>query len=360
MAKVPRPLRDELSALRTRDNWRNFLYLGADWGLVLAAATACQATGSHPAAYLAAAVIIGSRQRALMNLVHQASHGKLFRSPALNQWGGKFLAAFPLLTSLSAYTCAHCRHHGSLWADQEDPKTVRYHELGLVSPMADGARRFWLRHMLAPLLLRHAPFNVRAALIPDGEPHRETAERALFWIVALPTLVLSGLGDEILLFWVVPFCTTFQAIRYFAEMAEHAGLRSDDPWMATRNWRGGTVARFLLSPHSDHYHLTHHLCPAVPHHRLASAHRILMHVPDYAAGHHCDGYFFRRSDRLPSVIEDIRHPERRTAVTAGSGEAKGAGHDAKGAGHDAEQRWFRGLRDHPRAAPSPSLADPSG
>jgi fatty acid desaturase len=50
----------------------------------------------------------------------------------------------------------------------------------------------------------------------------------------------------------------------------------------------------------------HHLFPAIPHYRLREAHKILMQeVPEYAAGHHCDGFFFPRRPEAPSVLQDI-------------------------------------------------------
>lgn len=306
--EMPPDVRTELAALRERDNWRNLIYLGADWLVIAVGIGASYATGFHPAVYLLSVLMIGSRQRALMNLLHQASHGKLFRWRPLNDWLGKLLAGFPLLTSLSAYTCAHCRHHGSLWDPQTDPKTARYRQLGLIAPLADGERSFWLRHLVRPLLLMHAPFNILSALSWRGERRSESAQRLAFWVTLVTVLLLTGLLEEFALLWLVPFGTSFQVIRYLAEMAEHAGLRSDDIWMGTRNWRGGLVARHLLAPHSDYYHLTHHICPAIPHHRLAEADRILMKVPSYAAGHHCDGFFFRRRRERPSVMQDIRFP----------------------------------------------------
>jgi fatty acid desaturase len=302
---IPRDLRIELAALRAKDNWRNIFFLAGDWLLIAASIAAALAAHMHPAVYVLSVVIIGSRQRALMNLVHQASHRKLFRTRGLNDSLGKLFAAFPLLTSLSAYVCNHCRHHGFLWDSERDPKLLRYRQLGLVDPFGGGRRAFVRRHLLRPLLLWHAPSNVLASLSWRGEPRSETLQRVAFWAMLLPSLVLFGVGTEFLVFWLVPFGTSFQVIRYWAEMAEHAGLRSSDPFQATRNWRCGMLGRFLLAPHSDWYHLTHHLLPAIPHYRLADAHRLLVQVPEYATGHHCDGFFWSRRSERPSVLEDI-------------------------------------------------------
>jgi fatty acid desaturase len=305
---IPKPIRTELAALRVRDNWRNIWYFATDW-VVIAGAIAVSLVLTHPLVYALSVIIIGSRQRALMNLVHEASHRKLFRNRAANDWAGRLLGGFPLLTSVSAYVCAHCRHHAALWDPERDPKTHRYAQLDLISPADD--RRFWWRHIVRPLALYHAPYNIADSLSWRDEDRSERAQRLCFWFAVCALVSVLHLWPLLLLYWIVPFCTTFQVIRYWTEMAEHAGLPSRDPWLATRNWDGSWLARWLLAPHRDDlYHLVHHLLPAIPHYRLAQAHRLLLAVPEYAAAHHCDGFFWPRRVGVPSVLQDIRRPSR--------------------------------------------------
>jgi fatty acid desaturase len=306
---IPREVRHKLSRLRVRDDRRNIASLVTDWATIALAIGVSLAT-DHPFVYATAVVVIGSRQRALMNLVHEASHRKLFGSRRANDWAGKLLAAFPVLTGLAAYTCSHCRHHAALWDEARDPKTIRYRQLGLVAPRAD--RRFWWRHLVRPLALLHVPHNVVAALSWVGEPRSERVQRIAYWTVVLITASVLGFWEELALFWVVPYCTSFQVIRYWAEMAEHAGLRTTDPWLASRNWTSNALMRWLLLPH-DEYHLIHHLFPGIPHYRMPEAHRTLMQVPQYAAAHHCQGFFWPRSPYALSVLQDIRHPDRGAA-----------------------------------------------
>jgi fatty acid desaturase len=305
---VPKDLRAELVRLRARDNWRNVCYLAGDWATI-AAAVAFSALAGGRLSYALAVVVVGSRQRALMNLVHEASHRKLFKSRRLNDVAGRLLAGFPLLTSVSAYVCAHCRHHAALWDAERDPKTQRYAQLDLISPAAD--RRFWWRHIVRPLALWHAPYNLASSLSWRGEDRSERVQRLAFWIGVLLVAYATGLWPGLVVYWLVPYCTTFQVIRYWTEMAEHAGLPTDDPWLATRNWDGSWAARWLLAPHRDDlYHLVHHLFPGIPHYRLGEAHRVLLAVPEYAAAHHCDGFFWPRRADAPSVLQDIRRPDR--------------------------------------------------
>lgn len=304
---IPRALRAEIAALSARDNWRNWIYLAADWLVIVAAAVAAARIG-HPVALVGAVIVIGSRQRALANLLHEASHRKLFRNRRLNDTAGRLTCAFPLLVGLSGYSADHNRHHRSLW-DARDPDAMRYRRLGLDVVVGQARVRFGLRHIVAPLLLLHVPRDLVSAVRNRQNHFADGVFRFVLWAIIALIAVQLGWWQELLLYWVLPFVTAFQVLRYWAEMAEHASLSSHDPWLASRNWTSGVVVRQLLAPHSDDlFHLTHHLFPAVPHYRLGQAHQLLLAVPEYRTAHHCDGFFVSRRRGAPSVVKDIiRH-----------------------------------------------------
>lgn len=302
------PVMPQLQQLQQLDNWRNFLYIGEDWLVVILAVLAAEtAHGSSlfPLVFLSALVLIGSRMRALMNLIHQASHGQLFDNERLNRWIGRMFVAWPIYVSTTAYREEHHRHHVKLWDRELDPKVHRLIWLGLLEPESRRLPFIW-KHVVLPMTLRYAPRNIIGAV-------RTSTERVgrIVFVVVLGTLtVLIGGEREFLMYWVAPYVSTFQVMRYWAEMAEHSGLASDRAWSATRNWTAALPIRWLLAPHSDHWHLVHHLYSNVPHFRLANAHRVLMRVPEYVdEGHHCDGLFFAHRPDAPSVISDLMHPE---------------------------------------------------
>lgn len=296
-----------MDALLKLDDHTNVLFLALDW-LTIAGAVVLAVAVDRPWALGLAIVLIGSRQRALMNLLHQASHRQLFRGRRRNDWAGRICTAFPLGMSLDTYAHAHLVHHRHLWDEHLDPKRRRYEALGLQGERMD-ERRFLMRHVVGAVLLRHVPGNVSVAV---GDRSRSRAEaRALvtFWAVVLAIAFASGLFGELVVLWFVPYLTVFQVVRHWSETAEHAGLRTDDPWMSTRNWTATPVFRWLVAPHADSYHLAHHIAPGVPHYRLKRLHRELMRVPEYAAGHHCDGFVLPRRPDAPSVVRDICNPE---------------------------------------------------
>jgi len=253
-------------------------------------------------------LMIGSRQRALMNLLHEASHKKLFRNHALNDWVGRLLTAYPMGASFTAYQSNHFIHHGFLWDPEKDPKIQRYRTLGLITPPSH-AFTFFRQQILWPLLLGPVLFNIKSALSLKDERADESPIRYGFLGVVILIVVVTHQFMGFLLFWLIPFCTSFQIIRYWNEMAQHAGLPDYNAWMATRNWNSSAFIEWFIGSHSDDlYHLAHHLFPLIPHYRLSQAHRLLMQVPQYANAHHCDGFFFPRRATAPSVLQDIRRP----------------------------------------------------
>jgi fatty acid desaturase len=285
------------------DNYTNLVYLGADW-LVIAGATYASLALDGVITYLLAIVVIASRQRALMNLVHQASHNQLFRNKKINRLFGR-MTAMPLLICMDVYKADHLAHHRSLWT-KEDPEAQRYARRQL--DRRTTARTLAVRHGIGALTLAHLPSSLVASLAWSHEGKRSQLAHLGFWGGAVVVAYLTGTASVVLLYWVVPHLTVFQVLRYWMEAVEHAGLRSDDPWTASRNWTSAAPVQWLLAPHSDSYHLAHHIVPGVPHYRLTTLHRELMSIPEYVRGHQCSGLLIRRALGTPSVLEDICQP----------------------------------------------------
>lgn len=292
----------------SRDNWHGPLDLFVDWLVIAGVAVAVVSCDYQPVMYVIGVLVVGGRQRALRSLMHEASHLKLTRHGPLNKWLGRVFIAWPVFSGLSSYTCAHCEHHRHLWDDRRDPKLLGYMRLGLVDPR--DMKQFVRRHLVKPLLLAHVPFQVTADLIGRDEDRKETRLRVLFLLVVSAGFVLTGFGVDFLLLWVVPYATFYQVLRYWSDIADHAGLRSDNPWQATRSWDASWLVRQFLAPHNSNWHLAHHLYPAVPHYRIHRLHKTLQAAPSYQQAHHCDGFLFTRGQCRPSVVQDVLRPER--------------------------------------------------
>jgi fatty acid desaturase len=106
-------------------------------------------------------------------------------------------------------------------------------------------------------------------------------------------IALAGLGaaagwDVLVLYYVVPYLTTYQIFRFWSDAADHAGLMSGATEFdrARNHTLGWAPLDWLVFPRHDQYHLVHHLFPAVPTRLLATMHARLMAAPVYAARDH--------------------------------------------------------------------------
>ena len=80
---------------------------------------------TNPLTIVLALILLAGRQLALAVIVHEAGHHTLFRTEALNQFCGQWLAAKPVFSDMYSYSRDHARHH-RLAGTQEDPDLGNY------------------------------------------------------------------------------------------------------------------------------------------------------------------------------------------------------------------------------------------
>lgn len=303
---APPEIRALIRPMSRRDNRLNWLFLAVDWSVV-AGAVAVHLLVPGVVVYLLAVAVIGSRMRALANLLHEAAHRKLFRNRLLNDAVGTGLCAAPILIGYRRYLADHKLHHRNLWRNARDPDLALYELTNTV----DATRG---RGSFAAFVVKHVVFVV-VPLLPWWRLWRDT-RRAPTRFLVLIVFTLVGVGlvltaptliAEIVVYcWMVPWFTSFQSITYWAELGEHGGLRSHGWSWGSRNWRGNIVTRWVIGSHSDDlYHLLHHWFPAVPHHRLRGLDgECRSRWFDYRNRSRCAG-FFAGNGSGTSVLRDI-------------------------------------------------------
>ena len=282
------------------DNWRNVGYLGSDWLLIVAAAAAHHLWSTRPL-YLLTVLVIGTRLRALGNLLHEAAHFKLFSPRSVNHMVGRLLCSWPILVGYRRYTAEHRLHHAHLWDADRDPDMALY--TSTTTEFRSVERISYFRFLLRHVLL---------VIVPIEPLWRLARERKLLRVavsavaVGVLMLLVPPLGRVLLLYWLIPFLTTHQMITYWAELAEHGGLRDSGAAWGTRNWTGSALTRWAIGSHSDDpFHLLHHRFPSVPHYRLNDVDAVCRtHWPAYAAQDRCSGFFIGHGGRA-SVMRDI-------------------------------------------------------
>lgn len=261
----------------------------------------------HWYTYVISIIVIGSRFRALENLLHEASHFHLFRNKRVNDVIGLLLCACPTGSSLQAYRQSHFSHHRWLGSADKDPDLQRYIKIGIDDMPFSKKRMFW--QIIKIVTLIEVPRYVASSLksfVWSGEStsYGENILRIVYYSALILIFTLAHVWFYALIFWLIPLLTTFQIIRYLAEISEHGGLykKYDHTLFLTRNNFCHPLLRAILYPHADYFHLVHHLFPAVPWRNLHKAHALLSRDDGYKQAVHCYGYFFKTNTLLPSTL----------------------------------------------------------
>ncbi|PTB19057.1 fatty acid desaturase [Trinickia symbiotica] len=238
-------------------------------------------------------VWIGNRQRALGNLLHDAAHRNLARSFQLNDSLARLFIAPALFNSLALYRELHARHHAWLGDPKRDPDYIALHRepgyawwqpycRALVMPAA------WLSSLFGHLHLLRLSFTKWFGIVA-------------WWTLLLGVMSLV-LGLHAATFflgaWMLARATVFHLITTFRELCDHFGLLPGGIFNYTRDVSSRSLWRWIIHPHNNGYHLTHHLMPSIPYHRLANAQRKLLELPAFVGLAKVCHTYFRGADAV--------------------------------------------------------------
>ena len=257
------------------------------WIFVAAALPSLLGTYATPFSLL----ILGSRQRALSNFVHDAAHGNLARSRKLNDWLGNGVAGYPMGETVASYRKSHGSHHRHLGQPTHDPDLRKHEITGFDDhrPPSNRGVLTWLK------LLFNQEAWIQSMLGDFPKLDWPSRMRVLsFWLLLCSSLYFLLDGGAVLQFtglWLIARATTYHAIRVVAEFLDHSGLRPGTIIGYTRNMPATSPLSRVFHPLCDTFHLAHHLFPKTPHYKLARLHALLIDLDIYQPAHQCDGYF---------------------------------------------------------------------
>ncbi|REJ82015.1 MAG: fatty acid desaturase [Acidobacteria bacterium] len=251
---------------------RTFLITAA----MIVAVMAVAAAWPNPLTVLLACVLLGNRMLGLAVLMHDAGHGGLFRSRALNRLVGRWICGPLVFSDLDGYARKHTRHHQSA-GSPDDPDLSNYVHYAVT-------RDSFRRKILRDLTLQTGVKTILGTWSVLGWPARGRivlAQAALLALVAV-------LGHPWLyLLWLGSFLTSYMLIARLRQAAEHAvvpDLSDPDPRKHTRTTLASWWERLTLAPNYVNFHLEHHLLPAVPPHKLRRLHLLLAERGFYGEG----------------------------------------------------------------------------
>lgn len=267
---------EEQHRLRQRSDRMGFWMLFTAWATIMAFA-ALYTMMPNVLTFMAAIIIIGSRQLGLSILMHEASHGLLFRTRKLNETLGHFLAAAPLLISMAEYRKRHMAHH-RFTRTEKDPENYLYTPF----PVSGGSMTRKILRDLTGVAFVRTQFGIFRSVWGERTGRWTRLKgfygwTVLFYVPFVSAFALAGRIDLFLLMWVLPLATTQQLFLRIRNIAEHAAIPDvDDPLKNSRTTLVSVWERMTFAPFWVNYHIEHHMVPFVPCWRLPEVHRIML------------------------------------------------------------------------------------
>lgn len=271
-----------IKELYARNNYRGMLSILESFIWIAVGVLASQTLGWP--GWIIAVLIIGTRQRALASLLHEAAHGTLFKSKRLNFTLGRVLCGWTVLQSFDSYRKSHVlTHHPYIGELAHDPDYTYMVDSGVYDNVSRTSF-LWL-FLISPALGRLIPQYI-LHLIRErlGKALQTPSERGeVLLIIAFHLLILlssysMGIITDVLLLWFLPFLIVYPLVGWYSELAEHFPMMSAEfsgRSFFSRNRYAGPIEKMFIGMHGDNYHLTHHLLPGIPHWNLAKATKIL-------------------------------------------------------------------------------------
>jgi fatty acid desaturase len=235
---------------------------------------------------------IATRQHALNNFVHEASHFNLTRNRKLNDWVSDAFCATPHLINTENYRRAHLPHHTHLGSFEKDQE-IKYRFL---------LKGWGLPKYLLLCLSGFLSWKMSASKYLF-QASAQKSERGAFvrylGLVAFNNLLLLGycwwLDAPLSYFylWVLPLFTLTQLLALLRVVAEHQpqsyaerpseSFDTDLVPAITRTIPSGALQKFALAPLNFCYHHEHHELPMIPYPNLPRLYALLMQRGYYEA-----------------------------------------------------------------------------
>ncbi len=279
--------RDELHQLSALSPLRSTFHIVAEWTLILAAVCLCRRF-FNPVVYLLTVAFIGARQHALLILMHDGVHYRLFRGRRLNDWTAEIILAWPNLISARAYRKNHFAHHRYLNTGQDPDWARRQGDATWVFPQQ--------RRRLTMLMLRDvsglgAIYYLKLAVMllsrDTGVSRGFLAARYGFYAAVVAMFAWFGALHLLAMYWFVPLFTWLIVIFRVRSIAEHSAIEGRaNAYAQTRSTRASVLDHIFVAPKNVNYHIEHHFYPSVPFYRLPELHRVLMSKSDFKESVH--------------------------------------------------------------------------
>jgi len=262
--------------LRQRSDIWGFWLVTHCW-LIIAGAMVLYALFPNPFTLLFGIILVGGRQLGLAVLMHEGSHGMLFKTRGFNERITQWFTAWPLVLNVYAYRVRHMAHH-RFTRTEKDPENYLYTPF----PVAKySMMRKFLRDLTGIVFVR-TTYGIFRFLWGEKEGRGKRLKDFYAGPLLLNGLMatsffMAGRLDLFLLLWLLPMATTYQLFLRIRNIAEHATMPDlVNPLKNSRTTYAGFLERITVAPYYVNYHIEHHLLPYVPCFRLPAIHQIML------------------------------------------------------------------------------------
>ncbi|WP_262691872.1 fatty acid desaturase family protein [Kordiimonas aestuarii] len=268
--------KEQSHRLRQRSDLMGAWLLVHCWG-VIAVAIALYALFPNVLTFLVCAVLVGSRQLGLAIIMHEGSHGMLFKTRWINERFTAWCAAWPMVLRMQNYRIRHMAHH-RFTRTEDDPENFLYTPFPV---SRESMLRKVARDLTGIVFLRTQLGIFR--FIWGGREGRIERLKAfytgpiLFYTLFIAGFALAGRLDLFVLCWLIPLMTTQQLFLRVRNIAEHSTMPDlAHPLKNSRTTLVSIWERMTFAPYYVNYHIEHHMLPFVPCWRLPEVHRIML------------------------------------------------------------------------------------
>lgn len=286
---------NELKPLFKINSYLHALAMVFNWAIILGSIYLCLLFPS-PWLYFLSVIVIGARMHALAILMHDATHYRFLKNRKWNDLLSNYFTMYPIFTSIGKYRRNHLAHHQKLNTEDDPDWMAKLGNRAFTFPKSKTeflltvCSYFLLYQGFMDALWFIKRFNKAGEKLPSTT--EDKILKIVFYILLFGGITLLGIWKYYLLFWIIPYFSTFYMFQYIRSVAEHfGGLTYDNLLTSTRTVKPTLLERFIFAPHHVGYHLEHHLYPGVPFYNLPKLHRLLMGQTQYVdRAHITQGY----------------------------------------------------------------------
>ncbi len=288
---------DSLKPLFKTNPFTHGSAIAFNWLIILATIIVCTVY-FNVATYFLAILVIGARMHALAILMHDATHYRFLKDRKWNDLITNVTTMYPMFLTIDNYRNNHLSHHKHLNTDHDPDWVSKFGKKEFTFPQTKLA---FLTTILSYFLLiqgiKDAFWFVKRFNIVGGKKDKlkkkvSPIPQLLFFGTLIFLLSFFGGWKYFLLFWVIPYFSTFLMFQYIRSVAEHFGeMKYDHLLNNSRTVKTNLLERFFIAPHNVGYHIEHHLYPGVPYYHLPKLHELLMETPVFKEkAHITEGY----------------------------------------------------------------------